>query len=144
MCPRFVRFGLRSVHPVREEDKTDEDGVQVNGYPEAVLERDYCLAWFLAGLSKSPLCDIFAFKGDTALKRCYIGDYRFSEDLDFTLTKTTPLEAIINELENIFVDVKKASGIIIRYSRADRKSHQNSHTSPLLTKARYQALRLKR
>jgi hypothetical protein len=32
MCPRFVRFGLRSVHSVREEDKTDEDGVQLNGY----------------------------------------------------------------------------------------------------------------
>jgi len=96
--------------------------------PEAVLERDYCLAWFLAGLSKSPLCDLLAFKGGTALKRCYIGDYRFSEDLDFTLTKTTPLEAIIDELEKIFVDVKKASGITLRYSRADRKTHQNSHT----------------
>ncbi len=62
------------------------------------------------------------------MKRCYIGDYRFSEDLDFTLTKATPLEAIIDELEKIFVDVKKASGITLRYSRTDRKTHQNSHT----------------
>ncbi len=23
--------------------------------PEAVLERDYCLAWFLVGLSRAPL-----------------------------------------------------------------------------------------
>lgn len=96
--------------------------------PEAVLERDYCLAWFLVGLSRSRLRDIVAFKGGTALKRCYLGDYRFSEDLDFTLVKATSLEAILAELEIIFAEVYKASGVIIRYSREDRKSHQNSHT----------------
>jgi predicted nucleotidyltransferase component of viral defense system len=53
--------------------------------PEAVLERDYCLAWFLVGLSRSTLRARMAFKGGTAIKRCYVGDYRFSEDLDFTL-----------------------------------------------------------
>ncbi|MBN1380303.1 MAG: nucleotidyl transferase AbiEii/AbiGii toxin family protein [Deltaproteobacteria bacterium] len=46
--------------------------------PEAVPERDYCLSWFLAGLSKSPLKDFLAFKGGTAIKKCYIPDYRFS------------------------------------------------------------------
>ena len=96
--------------------------------PEAVLERDYCLTWFLVGLSRSRLRDIFAFKGGTALKRCYLGDYRFSEDLDFTLVKTTSLKTILAELEIIFAEVHKASGVIIRYSREDRKSHQNSHT----------------
>lgn len=45
--------------------------------PEAVLERDYCLAWFLVGLSRSELRDRLVFKGGTALKRCYFGDYRF-------------------------------------------------------------------
>jgi len=52
---------------------------------EDVLERDYCLAWFLCGLSESDLRPALAFKGGTALKRCYFSDYRFSEDLDFTL-----------------------------------------------------------
>jgi predicted nucleotidyltransferase component of viral defense system len=54
---------------------------------EAVLERDYCLAWFLVGLSRSPLREALVFKGGTALKRCYFGDYRFSEALDFTLAE---------------------------------------------------------
>ena len=48
---------------------------------ESVLERDYCLAWFFAGLSRTPLREVLAFKGGTALKRCYFADYRFSEDL---------------------------------------------------------------
>jgi hypothetical protein len=95
--------------------------------PEAVLERDYCLAWFLVGLSRSSLRDLFAFKGGTALKRCYMGDYRFSDDLDFTLVRATSFEEILAELELISTEVHKASGIIIRYSREDRKSHQNSY-----------------
>jgi hypothetical protein len=48
--------------------------------PESVLERDYCLAWFLAALAQSDLKATLGFKGGTALKRCYFGDYRFSED----------------------------------------------------------------
>ncbi len=96
--------------------------------PEVVLERDYCLAWFLVGLSRSDLREMLAFKGGTALKRCYFGDYRFSEDLDFTLANEAPLDTIIAGLEKIFTDVQQMSGILIRYLRADRKSHQNSHT----------------
>jgi predicted nucleotidyltransferase component of viral defense system len=30
----------------------------------------------------------FIFKGGTCLKKCYFEDYRFSEDLDFTLLDT--------------------------------------------------------
>jgi hypothetical protein len=35
--------------------------------PEAVLERDYCLAWFLVGLSSSPICKSFRFRRGTLL-----------------------------------------------------------------------------
>lgn len=96
--------------------------------PEAVLERDYCLAWFLVGLSRSPLYKSLVFKGGTALKRCYFVDYRFSEDLDFTLAEETPLETILAELEGVYAKVHQSSGVIIRYSREDRRKHANSHT----------------
>jgi len=96
--------------------------------PEAVLERDYCLAWFLVGLSHSSLREHLVFKGGTALKRCYFGDYRFSEDLDFTLASEMPLESILSRLEDVFAHVRSASGIPFSYSRQDRKKHQNSHT----------------
>ncbi len=50
-----------------------------------VLERDYLLSWVLAGINTVPeLRETLVFKGGTALKKCYFGDYRFSEDLDFT------------------------------------------------------------
>ena len=66
---------------------------------EDVLERDYCLAWLLAALAKSDLRAVLALKGGTALKRCYFGDYRFSEDLDFTLLEAIPFDNILHRLE---------------------------------------------
>jgi len=58
-----------------------------------VIEKDYVLGWMLAGISADP--DIGAswvFKGGTCLKKCYFETYRFSEDLDFTLTNPAHLE----------------------------------------------------
>ena len=55
------------------------------GIPWEVLERDYLLSWILAGLGQvESLRGTLVFKGGTALKKCYFGDYRFSEDLDFS------------------------------------------------------------
>jgi predicted nucleotidyltransferase component of viral defense system len=96
--------------------------------PEAVLERDYCLAWFLVGLSQSSLREHLVFKGGTALKRCYFGDYRFSENLDFTLASEMPFESILAGLEEVYAHVRSASGIPFGYSREDRNKYQNSHT----------------
>jgi hypothetical protein len=96
--------------------------------PESVLERDYCLAWFLVGLSRTPLRERLAFKGGTALKRCYFGDYRFSEDLDFTLIADVPFEVIRQELEPVFAEVGRAGAVTIRFAHEDRQAHQNSHT----------------
>jgi uncharacterized protein len=96
--------------------------------PEAVLERDYCLAWLLVGLSRSPLRERLAFKGGTAIKRCHFGDYRFSEDLDFTLIERLPFETIRAELEPVFEEVRRASGVVVRCAREDLQSHANSHT----------------
>jgi predicted nucleotidyltransferase component of viral defense system len=96
--------------------------------PEAVLEKDYCLSWFLVGLSATPLRERLAFKGGTAIKKCYIPDYRFSEDLDFTLHEETAFETIQGHLDEVFSRTEEASGVKIRFSRYDRHSHENSHT----------------
>jgi predicted nucleotidyltransferase component of viral defense system len=93
-----------------------------------VLERDYCLAWFLAELAESELRQNLAFKGGTALKRCYFGDYRFSEDLDFTLIEPMSFEQIRQRLESVYGAVRQASGIEFAFDREDRHSHANSHT----------------
>jgi predicted nucleotidyltransferase component of viral defense system len=96
--------------------------------PESVLERDYCLAWFLSALAESDLRAMLGFKGGTALKRCYFGDYRFSEDLDFTLTASITLDELKARLEPIYAAVGEASGIVFSFDREDRQKHENSYT----------------
>lgn len=96
--------------------------------PESVLERDYCLAWFLSALAESDLKPILGFKGGTALKRCYFGDYRFSEDLDFTLTEPIGFEELVTRLEPVYAAVREASGIVFTFDREDRQKHDNSYT----------------
>lgn len=48
------------------------------------------LSWILKGVSQhDQLSKIIVFKGGTVLKKIYFEDYRFSEDLDFTLLDNT-------------------------------------------------------
>ena len=58
-----------------------------------VVEKDYVLGWMLAGIGAHPaLSDNWLFKGGTCLKKCFFETYRFSEDLDFTLTDAAHLD----------------------------------------------------
>ena len=55
------------------------------GISLAVVEKDFALSYVLAGIADEPsLAETLIFKGGSALKKLYFGDYRFSEDLDFT------------------------------------------------------------
>ncbi|MCK4638002.1 MAG: nucleotidyl transferase AbiEii/AbiGii toxin family protein [Bacteroidales bacterium] len=63
---------------------------------EEVIDKNWILGHFLnAMFSFSDISDNFVFKGGTCLKKNYFQDYRFSEDLDFTLLDET---FVINEL----------------------------------------------
>ena len=57
-----------------------------NRVSDKQIEKDYVLTWVLYGISENEvLKNVLAFKGGTVLKKAYFHDYRFSEDLDFTL-----------------------------------------------------------
>jgi uncharacterized protein len=86
----------------------NEGGRRIRG---DVLERDYCLAWFLAVLSRSDLKPVLGFKGGTALKRYYFSEYRLTEDLDFTLLEPIPMEEILRRLDVKYKGVRDESGI---------------------------------
>lgn len=61
-----------------------------------VIDKDWILGHFLnAMFSFSDISKNFVFKGGTCLKKNYFQDYRFSEDLDFTLLNKT---FVIDEL----------------------------------------------
>src|SRR5665213_1596835 len=67
-----------------------------------VIEKDYVLGWLLAGIAQQEaLSQTWIFKGGTCLRKCYYETYRFSEDLDFTVTGGGPETP--DELRPIFV-----------------------------------------
>lgn len=50
------------------------------------VDKDYVLGHFLHTLYNfDEYQKLFVFKGGTSLRKCYFPDFRFSEDLDFTL-----------------------------------------------------------
>ena len=75
------------IKPGEIQQKAREVGVR-----DQQIEKDYILSWILQGIAQhEQLSTAIVFKGGTVLKKIYFDDYRFSEDLDFTLlnTKTT-------------------------------------------------------
>jgi len=69
------------IKPGEIQKKAAREGVR-----DQQIEKDYVLVWILTGLSQHKyLSAALAFKGGTVLKQIYFKDYRFSEDLDFTL-----------------------------------------------------------
>jgi predicted nucleotidyltransferase component of viral defense system len=58
----------------------------VEGLRDQQIEKDYIISWILKSIAQNQqLSKVIVFKGGTVLKKVYFKDYRFSEDLDFTL-----------------------------------------------------------
>src|SRR5258708_31886767 len=79
-------------------------------------------------MAESDLRPVLAFKGGTALKRCYYADHRFSEDLDFTLREALPFEEIRARLDPVCAAVGQQSGIVFAFDRQDQRVRTNTHT----------------
>ena len=79
------------------------------------VERDYVLSWVLAGMTRiDALRDTLVFKGGTALKKCYFGRYRFSEDLDFSGVGDVPTGDAMEEAMRAACD--EAVGLLDEYA----------------------------
>jgi len=99
-----------------------------NGITFETIQQDYLLSWLLSGLYEHPfLKEQLIFKGGTALKKCYFGNYRFSEDLDFSVVSSIPKKeklfaAVVESCKiaerkmNKFADIRL---IIERYEEKD-------------------------
>src|ERR1700676_4126236 len=81
-----------------------------------IVEKDYVLGWLLAGIeTNAELREKWIFKGGTCLKKCYFETYRFSEDLDYTVTSEAHLDEafLLRVFGDISAWVYERSGIEI-------------------------------
>jgi len=80
------------------------DAATALGLNPHVVEKDYVLGWVLWGIYRhDALSESWIFKGGTCLKKCFFETYRFSEDLDFTLTNPAHLDEAY--LKGIFAEI---------------------------------------
>ncbi|MCE5328968.1 nucleotidyl transferase AbiEii/AbiGii toxin family protein [bacterium] len=92
----------------REEISRLSHRLQMN---ELVLEKDYVLTWILFGIADSNLYSRLVFKGGTALKKIYFPDYRFSEDLDFTILNEISTDDLISNTKLMLNNITKSQGL---------------------------------
>lgn len=95
------------------------------GVPATTVDKDYVLGHFLhCFFNFEENRSFFVFKGGTCLRKCYFPNYRFSEDLDFTLIDKT---FVVNEtfIQNIIQDCANRTGIRFNLVRFEKKQFQN-------------------
>ena len=79
------------------------------------IQKDYVISWILWGISCNQfLNDNLVFKGGTSLKKVHFENYRFSEDMDFTLDdKDVENDEVMKNFDSLFKEVFNASRINI-------------------------------
>ncbi|MCD6417072.1 MAG: nucleotidyl transferase AbiEii/AbiGii toxin family protein [Planctomycetes bacterium] len=93
------------------------------------LERDYVLSWVLARMTRmDALRDTLVFKGGTALKKCYFGQYRFSEDLDFSGVGDVPTGDAMEDAMRAASD--EAVGLLDEYAPVDFECERYTEREP--------------
>ncbi len=88
---------------------------------DSQIEKDYILSWLLYGISKNDVLSKFlVFKGGTLLKKVYFEDYRFSEDLDFTLLdEKISNDDLLKEFEKVYAFLKEEANITVQFKESD-------------------------
>ncbi len=89
---------------------------RTTGVRDLQIEKDYILSWILQGVAMhEKLSKMIVFKGGTVLKKVYFKDYRFSEDLDFTLLNNEiSNQQIFDYFNEVFEYVKEEANIPLK------------------------------
>ena len=89
------------------------------GVGERVIEKDYVLSWVLVAIAESGLKNEVVFKGGTALKKVYFPEYRFSEDLGFTLVGTVSHDDLVVSIEGLLPSLLSRVNLRVELATAD-------------------------
>ena len=108
------------IKPGEIQQKAREVGVR-----DQQIEKDYVLSWILKGVAQhEQLSKSIVFKGGTVLKKIYFEDFRFSEDLDFTLLNNEiPNEQMFVWFKETFEYVREEANIPLEI--IDNNEHED-------------------
>jgi predicted nucleotidyltransferase component of viral defense system len=87
------------------------------GVPPIYIEKDYAMGWILKGIYEDNfLSSNFVFKGGNCLRKIYFPYTRFSDDLDFTISKMIDVEIFKQKLHLICKNIYETVGIDFNFN----------------------------
>lgn len=93
------------------------------GVTPDTVDKNWVLGHVLAELFRTEWAQkTLVFKGGTCLKKCYFKDYRFSEDLDFTLTDAS-FEISEKMIAEVYRRISEKTGILFSAKLSDKLSN---------------------
>ncbi|MFT6747495.1 MAG: putative nucleotidyltransferase component of viral defense system [Glaciecola sp.] len=95
------------------------------------IEKDYIISWMLWGIAKNEFLNAaLIFKGGTCLKKIHIEDYRYSEDMDFTINPEMENEITDDEIyqafDTVFSTIKEATNMNLSIPDNSKDIHDSS------------------
>jgi predicted nucleotidyltransferase component of viral defense system len=98
------------IRPAEIQHTARKEGVR-----DTQIEKDYILSWILTGVAQNKLLsEVLAFKGGTVLKKFYFEEYRYSEDLDFTLLDAgISNDDVKDAFESVFKYIQEEANIAL-------------------------------
>lgn len=92
------------------------------------IEKDYIISWILWGVyNHTMLKEALIFKGGTCIKKVYIEDYRYSEDIDFTISssieQTIKDDEIYTAFSEVFNNIKETSNMELSIPDDSKEVH---------------------
>jgi predicted nucleotidyltransferase component of viral defense system len=92
------------------------------------IEKDYVISWVLWGIARNEfLNNNLVFKGGTCLKKMHFDDYRYSEDMDFTLRDDSVSDKeILENFQSVFEQVYVESRIMAEIVEDSVDNHKAS------------------
>jgi len=101
------------------KEEIDDLAARYGLTPQSV-EKDYVFGWLIQGIyTQSRLGSLFILKGGNALRKAYLEETRFSQDLDFSLTDEIDRVFLLEELQAVLRYVSDRTGVSFELDRTD-------------------------
>ena len=115
------------IKPKEISSLANRDGVR---YQQ--IEKDYIISWILWGIYNNDILkDALIFKGGTCIRKIHIEDYRFSEDIDFTLNPDIEQKILNDEIYSAFAktfaEIKEAANIDLSIPEDSKEIHESDN-----------------
>ena len=99
-----------------------------HGVSRSTIDKDWALGHFIDAIFSIKECrNELVFKGGTCLRKCYIKNYRFSEDLDFTAINPDFVldEALLNQIVEL---VTARTGMLLYIDKLTQLKYNDNPT----------------